>query len=477
MQNETLSAEFRRSSRVAAQLPIRVTSLAGTYFSEMCKTLVVNAHGCALQAPVKFDPGIPLRFHSKDGRETTARVVSCQPIGPDNRSWRLGAQLDRPENFWRLSDCPQDWTLPTQLSARPPQIAASLMAMPAAQTSQALEAKLDLVAQRLEAPLKRMIAESLGPLEAQVKVLKETIARREANPSRFEVSLSSIPPELERQMETRLRNDLGPQVLQESRQQCANLLEAAKSTIEQRVTDGYEAFSRRAEEKIKSIERRAQELSAEMSVKADEHLQGGLEDFQQRLLEGGNSLKRLSEELLVFLESNLNDEYTARRQNLEQIQASVAEDSARLRKDIEHLGNRVARLDESTHSLESGLDKRLSNIASNTVKDCRDQLESIAAEALEQFIARSTKMLEDRLAEITGKIASTQNDRLASFSGSVKLQTTNALEDFDHSMDQLAKLSVERWRLRLAGSFNVLAKNLGEPFPIDGESADGKAGL
>src|SRR5262249_48198557 len=164
MQNETLAAEFRRSSRVAAELPIRVTSLAGTYFSEMCKTLVVNAHGCALQTPVRFDPGIPLRFHSKDGRETTAHVVSCQPIGPDNRSWRLAAQLDRPENFWRLTNCPKDWALPVPISARPPQIAASMIALPATQTSQPFEAKLDLVAQRLEAPLKRMIAESLGPL-------------------------------------------------------------------------------------------------------------------------------------------------------------------------------------------------------------------------------------------------------------------------------------------------------------------------
>src|SRR5262249_43240837 len=182
-------------------------------------TLVVNAHGCALQTPVRFDPGIPLRFHSKDGRETTAHVVSCQPIGADHRSWRLGAQLDRPENFWRLSNCPADWVLPPAMAARPPQIAASMIPLPPAQASQSLEAKLDVVAQRLEAPLKRMIAESLGPLEAQVKVLKEAIARREANPSRFEVSLSSIPPELEQQLEARLRKELGPQVLEESRQQ------------------------------------------------------------------------------------------------------------------------------------------------------------------------------------------------------------------------------------------------------------------
>jgi len=474
MRNETLSAEFRRSSRVAAELPIRVTSLAGTYFSEMCKTLVVNAHGCALQTPVKFDPGIPLRFHSKDGRETTAHVVSCHPIGPDHRSWRLGAQLDRPENFWRLSDCPEDWTLPTSVSVRPPQIAATMITLPTTSNGPSLEAKLDLVAQRLEVPLKRMIAESLGPLEAQVRVLKETMARREANPSRFEVSLSSIPPELERQLEARLRTDLGPQILQESRQQYANLLEAAKSTIDQRTTDGYEAFTRRAQEELKVVERRAQELSAGMSAKTDEHLRSGLEDFQKRLLEGGNSLKRLSEQLLEFLESNLNGEYTARRQDLEQLHASVAEESLRLRQDIEHLANRVARLDESAHSLESGLDKRLSIMASNMMKDSRNQIESIAAQALEQFLGRSAKILEDRLAEVTGKIATSQNERLASFSGALKLETASALEDFERSIDQVAKLSVERWRLKLAGSFNTLAKNLGEPFQMDAGSADGR---
>jgi hypothetical protein len=476
MQNDILSAEFRRSSRVAAELPIRVTSLAGTYFSEMCKTLVVNAHGCALQTPVKFESGVPLRFHSKDGRETTARVISCQPIGPDNRTWRLGAQLDRPENFWRLSNCPEDWTLPAVFSAKPPQLAAAMITLPANQNGQTLEAKLDLVAQRLEAPLKKMIAASLAPLEAQLTVLKETVARREANPSRFEVSLSSIPPELERQLEARLRKDLGPQVLEESRQQYAHLLETAKSTIDQRTSEGYAAFSRRAEDELKIVEKRAQELSLHMSANADEHIRGGLRDFQQRLLDGGNSLKRLSEQLLEFLGNNLNDDYNARRQELEQLHAAVAEEYARLRKDMEHLGNRVARLDESAHSLEAGLDKRLSNLASNTMKDSRSQLESMVAEVLEQFIARSAKTVEDRLAEASGQIATTHDDRLASFSGSLKLQTANALEGFEQSMGELAKLSVERWRLKLAGSFNTLAKNLGEQFQMDAESANGKKG-
>ena len=88
---------LRRSSRVSTALPIQVTALAGAQFSEVCKTLVVNAHGCAFLSPVKFENGIPLRFHRKDGRQTTARVVSCLPMSSENGSWRLGAKLERPD--------------------------------------------------------------------------------------------------------------------------------------------------------------------------------------------------------------------------------------------------------------------------------------------------------------------------------------------------------------------------------------------
>ena len=96
----------RRSSRVPTAVQVLVTSLEGKHFSDVCETLVVNAHGCAILTGVKLENGIPLHFHSKEGRETTARVVSCQPIDSDHRNWRLAAKLDRPENFWGLRDCP-----------------------------------------------------------------------------------------------------------------------------------------------------------------------------------------------------------------------------------------------------------------------------------------------------------------------------------------------------------------------------------
>ena len=200
MHNGAAPTILRRSSRIPTALQILVTSLEGTHFSEVCETLVVNAHGCAILTRVKFDTGVPLNLHSKDGRETTAHVVTCQPIGSDQVSWRLGAQLDRPENFWGLKDCPKDWVLPAPVAQRPPQILKSTNTSASQQSSgqenQPSEAVRDRVARQLEEQVRRMIAESVRPLQAEVMALRERVAQREANPSRFEVSLSKIPPEL-----------------------------------------------------------------------------------------------------------------------------------------------------------------------------------------------------------------------------------------------------------------------------------------
>ena len=463
---------LRRSSRVETALPIVVTSLAGAYFSETCKTLVVNAHGCAIVSPVKFDPGIPLRFHRTDGRETTARVVSCQPIDANSRGWRLAAKLDRPENFWGLSECPADWTNPAApVATRLPQLPApkaSMVPPEAPKISQSPEATLDMVARRLEAPMRRMIAESLGPLQGELTFVKDTLARREANPSRFEVSLSSIPPELEQQLETRLKNAIGPKVLEDSRKQYQHLLETAKSAIDERTNEGYQVFLRRASEELKTVEKRAQDISADISAKTQQQLRKGLEDFQQKLLDGGNSLKRLSEELLAFLQQNLNEEHNARRQNLEQLRATVASESSQLRKEVESLDGRIAKLDESTRSLESGLDKRLGQMASNTVTDVRSQFETAANEILGELSANSLKILGEQLDEAIEKITNAQKGVVASVSESLDAQKTNATKAFEHSMEEMAKLSVERWRVKLAAALNALAKSVGEQFPSEG---------
>ena len=450
-------------------LPILVTTLDGTQFSEVCEAVVVNAHGCAIVSPVKFDTGVPLRLHTKQGRETTAHVVCCQPIGSDNQTWKLGAKLDHPENFWGLSNCPEDWALrslplSSKVQQSPPGVTTLDSSKAPGQVSQSPEVILDLVARRLEAPLRRMIAESLSPLQSQVTALKETLARREANPSRFEVSLSSIPRELEEQLESRLRKEIGPRVLDDSRQQYTHLLEAAKTTIDRTTNQGYQDFLRRAGEEFKAIEKRAQEISADISADAHENVRRSLGEFQQKLLDGGNSLKRLSQELLEFMQHSLNDEHNARRADLEQLRASVTSESSRLHKNIEELDGRIARLNESTRSLESGLDKRLSEMCGNTTRDARNQLASITNEILEDVTARGVKIAEDRLDDVNEKMAVAEKKIIASASELINSEATSALQAFKVSMDETTKVSLEHWRRKLQDGLSALASSFAEKF-------------
>lgn len=466
MHDGRVPAALRRSSRVSAALPILVTSLAGTGFSEVCKTLVVNAHGCAVLSPVKFDPGIPLRFKTEDGREATAQVVSCQSLEAENGIWKLGAKLERAQNFWGLADCPADWALPTgALSAKLQQITSRSTALaPKSGDAVALppEAILDLLVRRLETPIRRMIAEAVIPLQAEITAIKEVHAKREANPSRFEVSLSQIPPELEQQLKLRLSKELEPKVVEASRQQYLQLLEHAGSAIERRTTEGYQDFLRRLGEELKNVEQRAQQISTRVSADTREQLSRGLADYHRQLLEGGNKLKRLTEELLDFARHNLNEEHNACQQSLEQARTSVAVESSRLQKEVEDLDRRIARLGESVHSLESGLDKRLGQMSGNVVKDTRTQLEGMANEALNQLREHGAHMLTDQMDQTSEKITFALNSIIASASESLKYQTEKSLQAFENSIDEMAMLSVEGWRLKLAANLSTLAKSLGD---------------
>jgi hypothetical protein len=458
MHNGATPATLRRSSRVPTAVQILVTSLDGAHFSEVCETMVVSAHGCALLSRMKVDAGIPLHLHSKDGREATAQVVTCQPAGPDHRFWRLGAKLDQPDNFWGLKDCPKDWALPAPLSKpKFPQIL---------QASTTLRPLPEQNPQSI-VQVNKMIADALRPLQAEIGGLKEKLAKRDANPSRFEVSLSSIPPQLEQQLESRLRQELSPKVLDEASKQSALLLASAKKALDQRTGESYENFMRRVTDELLVIEKRAQEISADISADARENLSRGLEDFQRKLLDGGTSLKRLGEELADFLQQSLHAEYTVRREDLEKIHASIAAESERLQQQVEYLNARIAKLNESTRSLESGLDQRLSRLSSDTVRETRNQFEIMSSEILEELTKRSVKMLSDQLEEASGNMKTVQNGIAASHSDSLKIQAGTALQAFETSMEQLARASVERWRVKFEAGLNALSKSLNEQFRLD----------
>lgn len=459
-------AVLRRSSRVQTAVPILVTSLEGTHFSEVCETLVVNAHGCAMLSRVKVTAGAPLHFHSKDGRQATAHVVSCDATGPSNRIWRLGARLDRPENFWGLQNCPQDWTLlpaPAGAGLPPATVKSSrvLINVPRSSTS-----AIGPVAPHLEVHMKKMIAESVRPLQDEITALKQLLAQKESNPSRFEVSLSSIPPELEHQLEIRLRRYLGPRLLEETHQESAHLLEAATTAIEQKTNQGYEAFLHRSEEELKLVEKRAEDIAARISASAREHLSQGLDVFQQRLLDGGNALKRFSEELLAYLQHNLKEEHDAQHEVLKKLHASVVSESSRLHDHIEHLDTRIAKLNDSARAVESGLDQRLNQMATDMVSEARAQLDTLADAMLQQRMEQTAKNLGDQLHAAREELKMVQAGIVAYVSESLKGQSVDCLQVLERSMEELANQCVERWRVKLAAGLNALAKSIGEQFQL-----------
>jgi len=100
-----------RSTRIRAQIPLRVTGLdAANPFSEAGHTLVVNTQGCGvrLSRPLKARMEV-LLDELPTGKRATARVANCVPLGAGSKCWVVGIALDEPGNIWGIHPAPADW--------------------------------------------------------------------------------------------------------------------------------------------------------------------------------------------------------------------------------------------------------------------------------------------------------------------------------------------------------------------------------
>jgi hypothetical protein len=457
----------RRSSRVPIKVPIRVTSMEpNAQFSEICETLVVSAHGCALRFPLKVDAGSALRLHSRGGRQATAYVVFCQPMGPDGQGFRLGARLDRPENFWGLESYPDDWQvleMPAPAASQPAKkLSVSSAVTPKPQTpSRAPQAFLDKLEEQLsEDRLRGVLATLVRPLQAEVTDLREKLAAN-AKRNRFEVSLGYIPPELEEKLWERLRQDLGTRVLQQTREQSAEMLGSAKTAIEQKISAALTEFRHRLAGELHAVEQRAQVLSKELTTTAQQHVRSGVENLQRHALETGAHLNAQGEKLLSSLQGQLADSHNAHRREVQQIQADATAKASQLQSEVSDLGRRIAALNESVRRLESDLDAHLEGIASEIVSEARTQLEKAVALALKDLQGRGANEGETRLNEICGHLRTIQNRIENSFSGSLQTQGEEAAHSIAQQFEELARQSLERWRHAIANDLSSVAKTLG----------------
>jgi len=427
--------------------------------------MVVSAHGCAMRSPTKLDAGVPLHFHSQEGRETTAQVVYCQPIGSE-QGWRLGTRFERPENFWGLKGCPKDWAqLPAPEEKITPKFPPNKMqVMPPDQAAASVKIALDRIRKQLsDDHLKTVLAELVHPIQAEVTELREKLAQG-AKRSRFEVSLSQIPPELEQQLELRLKNYLEPQVVKQAREQSEQVLEAAKTAIDQKTRETHDEFRQQVTMELGTVQKKMHGLSSDVGQNIKEHLNRGIGEIHQEVVDAGTRLKKLSEDLLLVMESNLGQEHDVRSRELEQVRVAVTSESSRLQEQIADLDRRMAALSESAHHLESGLDQRMSRLASDTVRTARGQLEAALEVALNELGTRNAEQLGHQLDEASANLKIIQKEIEGSASGSMKIQVAETLQSFERGMEELAQQSVERWRRSFAGGLNSLLRTLGEQF-------------
>ena len=470
----------RRSSRIPFSIPILVTSLKpGTHFSEICETMVVNAHGCALRSPTKVETGAPLHFHSKEGRQTMAQVVDCRPLDSSERDWMLAARLDRPENFWGLQSCPEDWVrlleLPNPTQRR---LLQKLMSMnaPASRLLEAgasSQATLEQIEKQLsDDHLRTLIAEVVQPLKGVVTSLREKLNSGEQKRSRFEVSLSEIPPDLEEKLWVRLRQDLSPQVLTQTREQSEQILASAREIIERKINDTREEFRKHLAGELQHVEQRLEGVTAGLADSVRQNLRTSLEELQQRTGEAGNRLSRDSENLFRALQEKLEADHDVHCQQMRQIQAEFAAESSRLQAQLADTNNRIERLNDCTRRLESDFDQQLAGMANEAVSSARHQLEQAVEASLEQVGTRSARALETQLDEACGRLKSVQRETENNVADSVNKHIMGALESFEQSVDEVAHHSVGRWRIALAQRLNSLSRILAEQFPLETSEHD-----
>ena len=470
MNNANITATQRRSSRVPINMPILVTGLEpGVHFSEICETMVVNAHGCAMRSPVKLDTGIQVHFHSEEGRQTTAHLVHCTPIDADGRGWMLGARLDRPENFWGLKTCPADWTrfsataVATKEKFPPKQPSKGPQA--AAQISPSLQTVLEGMQRQVsDDRLRALMAEVLRPLQAEVTELKGKLAQGEPKRSSFEVSLSQIPPELEQQLELRLKKELWPRMLDQARQQTAEVLEIATAAIEQKTAQSHREFLHRVTQELQGVEQRALGVSANVAESLRENLTKATGEFHNQVVDAGNRLKQLSEELLQNLQHSLAEEHQARRSELNQLKSVVTSESSRLQQQVAALDRRMAALDEAARRLESGLDQRLAQLAGETIRKAEGELQRAVNVLLKELDTRATQELGNQIDKTCSHLDIIQKGVEASVSESLSSKAAEKLSSFENTMEELAQQSAARWGHRVAAGLNSLAKSIGEEF-------------
>jgi hypothetical protein len=394
-------------------------------------------------------------------------VVYCQPVESDQKTWKLAAQFDRPENFWGLKNHPTDWVVITAPATdkKLPSPKTSAKTPPVFEPSPISPDVRDMLEQIRrqvsDERIRSIIAQMLQPMQAEIAALRERKAE-EPRRSKFEISLSQIPPEVEEQIEARLRKELSPKMLEHARQQSAEVLESARNVITQETRKANQQYVQQITQQFQAAERRVQTVAEENAAGLREQVRVTTGEIQQRVADASTRLKRMSDEFAEALQRSLQEQHESRRTELLQLQAMVAGESDRLQSEVGELNTRIESLDGSVRRLESGLDKRLGQMASDTVNSVRTRLEGEIDALLKVLESRGTQELGSQVDEARARLDIIRTEIETELSASLQSQVAQTVDSFERSLDDLAKQSLDQWRGTLARSLNSVLRNLSD---------------
>jgi len=301
-------------------------------------------------------------------------------------------------------------------------------------------------------------------LHAEVVALKEKVAQGDGKRSKFDISLSHIPPEVEEKLWVRLREDLGTQVLKQTQEQSAQVLGSAQTMIEQNIVRALEGFRQQVTQQLQTVQQNAQGLSEEMAEAVGQHFNSNAEKFQKQVADAGARAQHQSEEHFRSLQQRLGQEHDAYRREMQKAQDTVSAESSRLQTQVTALGSRIVQLDDTACRLESGMETRLSQMASDQISAARMQLETAVDVVLKELGTRNAKELDRQLDDARGKLKIVQKGIETSVSDLVKTEVAASLLSFGQTMEELAQDSVGRWRSALSKDLTSVARILGSGF-------------
>jgi hypothetical protein len=253
-------------------------------------------------------------------------------------------------------------------------------------------------------------------------------------------------------------------MLDQARQQTSEVLEIAKAAIDQKTAQSHREFLQRVTQELQGVEQRAQGISANVAESLREHLRKATVEFERQEVDAGSRLKQLSEELLQHLQSSLAEQHEARSAEVKQLKSMVASESSRLQQQVAALDRRIAALDKTAGGLESDLDQRLSQLAGETIRKAKGELENAVNLLLNELETRATQELAEQIDKACSHLDIIQKGVEVAVSESFRSRATEALSSFEKAMEELTRESEERWRHKVAAGLNSLARSIGEEF-------------